>query len=122
MVGLVNEVYTDKRDHDRTRRHSQSWREDVRYVKQPVSYDSGCSSYRSPRRSHHNRQYRAPARSRYHTKTVYQSRRTNDLVIVNLEDGRRICQRRIRGASAYLQIWSDVDEEWVSIREYPSIW
>jgi hypothetical protein len=43
-------------------------------------------------------------------------------IIQYLEDGRRIYQPPVRGCTAYLQIWSEVSREWVSIREYPSIW
>lgn len=43
-------------------------------------------------------------------------------IIQYLEDGRRIYQPPVRGCKAYLQVWSEVSNEWVSIREYPSIW
>lgn len=43
-------------------------------------------------------------------------------IIQYLEDGRRIYQPPVRGCKAYLQVWSEVNNEWVSIREYPSIW
>lgn len=43
-------------------------------------------------------------------------------VVVHLEEGRRLFQPRVRGATAYLQVWSEVCAEWVSIKEYPSIY
>ncbi len=46
----------------------------------------------------------------------------SELVIVNIEDGRRIIQPRIHGATAYLQVYSKVSCDWVTIEEYPSIW
>ena len=43
-------------------------------------------------------------------------------VIVHLENGRRIYQPRIKGATAYLQVYSRACNEWVTLEEYPSIW
>lgn len=43
-------------------------------------------------------------------------------VVVSLEDGRRLFQPRIRGAKAYMQVWSEVTSEWITIKEYPSIY
>lgn len=43
-------------------------------------------------------------------------------IIVKLEDGRRLYQPRVHGHKAFLQVFSEVSGEWVSIREYPSIW
>ena len=46
----------------------------------------------------------------------------DDPIIVFIEKGRRIYQPRIRGAKAYLQIYSSACNQWVSIEDYPSIW
>lgn len=43
-------------------------------------------------------------------------------VIRYQDDGSRLFQPPIRGHTAYLQVWSEVNREWVSIKEYPSIW
>ena len=43
-------------------------------------------------------------------------------VILNIEEGRRIIQPRTRGAKAYLQVWSDLEKKWLSVKEYPSIY
>lgn len=47
---------------------------------------------------------------------------SDEPVIVTLEDGRRIYQPRVHGARAILQQWSDLEERWVDIREYPSVY
>jgi len=131
VLGIANEVYSDKKRNRHARdRHSR--REEVRYV-QPVRYESTaverCDTYRPQRVRHHSRghersHYRARSHVTHHAPrtTVYESRRIDDLVVIDLEEGRRICQRRVRGATAYLQIWSELDDKWVSIRTYPSIW
>ena len=68
--------------------------------KTPRSYRRGCR----PRRG-----YRA-------------ARKCVDPIIVHVEKGRRIYQPRIKGATAYLQVYSKVCNEWVNVEEYPSVW
>ena len=43
-------------------------------------------------------------------------------VIRYLNDGRRLFQPPVHGHSAYVQVWSEVSHEWVSIQECASIW
>ena len=43
-------------------------------------------------------------------------------IVVYLENGRRLYQPPVQGCSAYVQVWSEVDSRWVSIKEYPSLW
>ncbi len=45
-----------------------------------------------------------------------------DSVIVNIEEGRRLYQPKVRGAKAYLQVWSELEQKWLSVKEYPSIY
>jgi hypothetical protein len=47
---------------------------------------------------------------------------SKDPIIVHIEGGRRIYQPGIRGATAYLQVYSKACNEWVTLEEYPSIW
>ena len=47
--------------------------------------------------------------------------RTEPIVVYTVE-GQRLYQPAVHGHSAYVQVWSEVSGEWVSIREYPSIW
>ena len=46
----------------------------------------------------------------------------DDPIIVCVEEGRRIYQPRVKGATAYLQVYSKACNEWVTLEEYPSIW
>ena len=123
--GIVNKVYSKKEARQKDRTDASCYTERVVY-RQPAH------TYRRheppPRRYHHRtrrphhykshapRPYRAPRT------TVYKAQEYDDQVIVDLEEGRRIFQERRHGATAYLQVWSDIREEWVSIQEYPSIW
>lgn len=43
-------------------------------------------------------------------------------IILNMEDGRRLYQPPEQGHVAYIQVWSSVSKQWISIAEYPSIW
>jgi hypothetical protein len=43
-------------------------------------------------------------------------------IISYLDEGRRLYQPAIHGHKAVIQVWSEVNGEWVSIKEYPSIW
>jgi hypothetical protein len=43
-------------------------------------------------------------------------------IVVYLADGRRIYQPAVHGCAAYIQVWSEVTGEWVSVKQYPSIW
>ena len=47
--------------------------------------------------------------------------RTEPIVVYTV-DGQRLYQPAVHGHAAYVQVWSAVQGEWVSIREYPSIW
>ena len=46
----------------------------------------------------------------------------NAPVIIQLEDGRRLFQPAIHGHPAFIQVWSSIQNEWISITEHPSIW
>ena len=46
----------------------------------------------------------------------------SDPIIVHIQKGRRIYQPRVKGATAYLQVYSKVCKEWVNVEEYPSLW
>ena len=43
-------------------------------------------------------------------------------IIVQLEDGRRLYQPAVHGHTAFIQVWSSVHNDWISIQEHPSIW
>jgi hypothetical protein len=43
-------------------------------------------------------------------------------IVLNMEDGRRLFQPPEHGHVAYVQVWSSMNRQWVSIAEYPSIW
>ena len=45
-----------------------------------------------------------------------------DPIIVPMEGERRIYQPRIHGAQAYVQVWSDFEQRWVTIGKRPSVW
>lgn len=90
-------------------------RETVVVHKQPtvIRYAS-----RRPTRYRHDRarSYRSPCRP---TRTG--GHRSN-LVVINQGPDRRVCQPRIHGHPAFVQVWSECDNEWINIREHPSIW
>lgn len=83
-----------------------------------------------PQKRKHRKQFYS---RRNHRSTIASERSSNlhsgfvvpecdDYVIVRIENGRRIIQPRVRGVTAYLQVYSKVCNEWVTIEEYPSIW
>jgi hypothetical protein len=43
-------------------------------------------------------------------------------ITLHLGEGRRLFQPRVHGHTAYIQVWSELNGDWVSIKEYPSIW
>lgn len=43
-------------------------------------------------------------------------------IVRYMGDGRRLFQPRVHGHVAFIQVWSDMADEWVSIKEHPSIW
>jgi len=43
-------------------------------------------------------------------------------IIRDLGNGRRLYQDPVKGAPAYLQAWSSIRNEWVSLEEQPSLW
>jgi hypothetical protein len=43
-------------------------------------------------------------------------------IVRYLDDGRRLYQPPVLGHKAFIQVWSEVKNEWVSIKEHPSIW
>jgi hypothetical protein len=43
-------------------------------------------------------------------------------IIVDLGSGRRLYQPPVHGCKSFIQVWSSVNQEWVSIEERPSIW
>ncbi len=97
----------------------------VRHRERAYSGPNCPPRYRHPRpRRHHFRRDRRQYNHRY-TKPHRPAKRIkgcDDDVIVHIENGRRIMQPRVKGATAYLQVYSEVCHEWVTIEEYPSIW
>jgi hypothetical protein len=57
-----------------------------------------------------------------HTEQMVINSGEGDTVVLVIEEGRRIWQPKTRGAKAYMQVWSDLEKKWVSIKEYPSIY
>jgi hypothetical protein len=55
-------------------------------------------------------------------RVIVEERVCQEPIVSYLSDGRRLYQPRVHGHTAYLQIWSEVNGDWVSIKEYPSIW
>lgn len=43
-------------------------------------------------------------------------------IIRYMADGRRLYQPPMHGHPAFIQVWSEVKDEWVSVKEHPSIW
>lgn len=43
-------------------------------------------------------------------------------IIRYLGDGRRVYQPPVHGCRAVIQVWSEISEQWVSVRECASIW
>ena len=68
------------------------------------------------------KKYRGNKRYRRFGKTRTYAPKCASPVIVHLEDGRRIYQPRIKGATAYLQVYNELCHEWITIKQYPSIW
>lgn len=46
----------------------------------------------------------------------------DDPIIIPMEGERRIYQPRVHGAQAYVQVWSDFEQRWVTIGKRPSVW
>lgn len=108
---FVSERYVQVKQPGYKRRGYNKCRPKKRYYKN--DYYSADISWRSsdgyPRRSGPKKRYK-------------NAWKCADPIIVHIEKGRRIYQRRVKGATAYLQVYSDVCNEWVNIKEYPSIW
>ncbi len=43
-------------------------------------------------------------------------------IVRYMADGRRLYQPPVHGHAAFIQVWSEVQDEWVSVKEHPSIW
>ena len=108
---FVSDRYVEVKRPRYNRRKNNNCRPKRRYYK-----DNTYSTDITWRRSHEYRQ-RSRAKKRY--KKTW---KCADPIIVHIEKGRRIYQPRVKGATAYLQVYSDVCNEWVNIEEYPSIW
>lgn len=53
---------------------------------------------------------------------IYSSRCYSSPIIVMLENGQRLYQPAVHGHPAYIQVWSSIHNDWISIKEHPSIW
>lgn len=54
--------------------------------------------------------------------TVIEQQVAQNPIIRDLGNGRRLYQAPVKGAPSYLQAWSTVRNEWVSLEEQPSMW
>ena len=54
--------------------------------------------------------------------TVAKTTTTDDAIIVNLDEGRRLYQPKVKGEKAQLQVWSEIEQRWVPIKDYPSLY
>jgi hypothetical protein len=94
----------------------------VYHTNRPVRYYNRCKPIVRSYSYYETRNYCPPPRISYKTIEYDVKPDCSDLVIVNIDNGRRIIQPRIHGATAYMQVYSQVTCEWVTIEEYPSIW
>lgn len=118
--------------------HHRSYRS-TRYYSEPCSSTSYTYTRRHDYRPYHRSYTRTevycpPVTPVYHTTSVVREPApvivpapvpvpsSPDPVIVNLEDGRRIYQPRIKGHVAYLQIYSEHSGSWLTLKEYPSLY
>ena len=40
----------------------------------------------------------------------------------NLEEGRRLYQPKVKGEKAQFQVWSEIEQRWIPIKDYPSLY
>lgn len=56
------------------------------------------------------------------TETVAKTATTADAIIVELDEGRRLYQPKVKGEKAQLQVWSEIEQRWVPVKDYPSLY